>query len=208
MAGVCWASSRPGTSPLSRRAAWPRSSTSGTGWRSGPGKQGSRMSAADDELEHVIVVPGGLLAPAAQAGPAAAILADEVEGDLAQEGEVARGGAVPHPAVVLAEGDVNGLIANDKFCLTRPGRLRLSGPRARGRPRVSAALQLRGEVTHRGGEDATATHLADPAHGRADGSRPAALGPGLPAPPGVGDDLAGAGVAAGAPDPARGVPCA
>src|SRR3954453_2388032 len=106
MAGVCWASSRPGTSPLSRRAAWPRSSTSGTGWRGGPGKQGSRMSAADDELEHVIVVPGGLLAPAAQAGPAAAILGDEVEGDLAQQGEVARGGAVPHPAVVPAEGDV------------------------------------------------------------------------------------------------------
>ena len=27
--------------------------------------QGSRMSVADDELEHVVVVPGGLLAPAA-----------------------------------------------------------------------------------------------------------------------------------------------
>src|SRR3954447_23479982 len=106
MAGVCWASSRPGTSPLSRRAAWPRSSTSGTGWRSGAGKQGSRMSAGDDELEHVVVVPGGLLAPAAQAGPAAAVLGDQVEGDLAQQGEVAGGGAVPHPAVVLAEGDV------------------------------------------------------------------------------------------------------
>jgi hypothetical protein len=28
-------------------------------------RQGSRMSVADDELEHVVVVPGGLLAPAA-----------------------------------------------------------------------------------------------------------------------------------------------
>ena len=27
--------------------------------------QGSRMSVADDELEHVVVVPGGLFAPAA-----------------------------------------------------------------------------------------------------------------------------------------------
>jgi hypothetical protein len=27
--------------------------------------QGSRMNLADDELEHVVVVPGGLLAPAA-----------------------------------------------------------------------------------------------------------------------------------------------
>src|ERR671939_1869498 len=64
------------------------------------------MSVADDELEHVAVVPGGLLAPAASAGPAAAILGDEVGGDLAQQGEVAGGGAVAHPAVVLAEGDV------------------------------------------------------------------------------------------------------
>src|SRR3954465_13594749 len=31
----------------------------------GPVRQGSRMSVADDELEHVVVVPGGLLAPAA-----------------------------------------------------------------------------------------------------------------------------------------------
>jgi hypothetical protein len=30
-----------------------------------PHPQGSRMSVADDELEHVVVVPGGLLAPAA-----------------------------------------------------------------------------------------------------------------------------------------------
>ena len=30
-----------------------------------PAGQGSRMSVADDELEHVVVVPGGLLAPAA-----------------------------------------------------------------------------------------------------------------------------------------------
>src|SRR3954447_19448939 len=47
--------------------------------------QGSRMSVADDELEHVVVVPGGLLAPAAQAGPAAAVLGDQVEGDLARQ---------------------------------------------------------------------------------------------------------------------------
>src|SRR4051794_36768764 len=121
MAGVCWASSRPGISPLSRRAAWPRSSTSGTGWRSGPGKQGSRMSAADDELEHVIVVPGGLLAPAAQAGPAAAILGDEVEG------EVARGGAVPHPAVVLAEGDVQDPVQRVLHAPVPPDRPRQDG---------------------------------------------------------------------------------
>jgi GTP-binding protein HflX len=46
-------------------------------------RQGSRMSLAGDDPEHVVVVPGGLLAPAAKAGLAAAIAGDEVEGDSA-----------------------------------------------------------------------------------------------------------------------------
>jgi hypothetical protein len=45
-------------------------------------------------------------APAASAGSVTAVSADEVEGDLAQQGEVAGGGAVAHAAVILAEGDV------------------------------------------------------------------------------------------------------
>src|SRR5689334_25379309 len=49
-----------------------------------------------------------------------------------------------------SQGSLNGLIANDKLCLSRAGRLRLSWPRARGRLRASAPLQLGGEVTHRG----------------------------------------------------------
>src|ERR687894_3044092 len=64
------------------------------------------MSLAGDDPEHVVVVPGGLLAPAAKAGLTAAVAGDEVEGDSAQKGEVAGGGAVAHPAVILAEGDV------------------------------------------------------------------------------------------------------
>src|ERR671916_584375 len=64
------------------------------------------MSLAGDDAEHVIVVPGGLLAPAAKAGLTAAVAGDRVEGDSAQEGEVAGGGAVAHPAVILTEGDV------------------------------------------------------------------------------------------------------
>src|SRR5215213_1185520 len=64
------------------------------------------MSLAGDDPEHVIVVPGGLLAPAAKAGLTAAVAGDQVEGDSAQEGEVAGGGAVAHPAVILTEGDV------------------------------------------------------------------------------------------------------
>src|SRR3954469_11559403 len=64
------------------------------------------MSLASDDLEHVIVVPGRHFAPTASAGSATAISGDEVEGDLAQEGEVAGGGAVAHAAVILTESDV------------------------------------------------------------------------------------------------------
>jgi hypothetical protein len=64
------------------------------------------MSLASDDLEHVVVVPDRHFAPTASAGSATAISGDEVAGDFAQEGEVAGGGAVAHPAVVLAEGDV------------------------------------------------------------------------------------------------------
>src|SRR3712207_6449730 len=64
------------------------------------------MSLASDDPEHAIVVPRRHFTPAAASGSAAAVSGDEVEGDLAQEGEVAGGGAVAHAAVVLAEGDV------------------------------------------------------------------------------------------------------
>ena len=57
-------------------------------------EQGSRMSLAGDDLEHVIVVPGRHFAPTASAGSATAISGDEVEGDFAQEGEVVGGSAI------------------------------------------------------------------------------------------------------------------
>ena len=41
------------------------------------------MSLAGDDPEHVVVVPGGLFAPTAQAGLTAAIASDEIEGDFA-----------------------------------------------------------------------------------------------------------------------------
>src|SRR3954466_14393862 len=68
--------------------------------------QGSRMSLACDDLEHVAVIPGSLLAPATEAGLGAPVFGDQVESDLAKEREVARSRPVAHAAVILAEGDV------------------------------------------------------------------------------------------------------
>src|SRR5215213_8131261 len=66
---------------------------------------------------------------------------------------------VAHQAPVLhdpGEGPFNGLITNDKICLTRPGQLRLSWPRARGGLRGPGRPQLPGEVTRRGEQHAAA----------------------------------------------------
>jgi hypothetical protein len=138
---------------------------------------------------------------------------DRDEGDLDESDEVPLGplkdGVQPPIATDPRQGAFNGLITNDKFCLTRVRRLQLSWPRARGGLRGAAAPQLSGEVTHRGGEHAAAAYLACPAHWRVDANQPAALGPGLPAPPAVGgDEFIRADKGAGVPDPAGGVPCA
>ena len=64
------------------------------------------MKLAGDDPEHVIVVPGGLLTPTAKAGLTAAIGGDEIDGNLAEKGKVAGGGAMAHPAFILTEGDI------------------------------------------------------------------------------------------------------
>src|SRR5215208_1657930 len=107
---------------------------------------------------------------------------------------------VAHRELLCPEGDppqvlqptddpLNGLITNDKFCLTRTGRLQLSWPRARWAGRAWPARHPPDEVTHRGGEHAgpATARVARAADRRAGGHGGAALGPGLPAPPAVGD---------------------
>src|SRR5687768_2572911 len=84
-------------------------------FRQAPAPQGSRMSLACDDLEHVAVVPGGLFAPAGETGLRASVLGDEVEGNLADESEVARSRSVAHAAAILAQGhvaDVMGTVAS------------------------------------------------------------------------------------------------
>ena len=106
------------------------------------------------------------------------------------------------------DGSLNGLIANDKFCLTRLIRLRLSWPRARVGPRVSVASQAPGEATHCGeAHETAAARMARPAQQRGGGHGPAALGPGLPTSPAVGGHNPARAAGAGTPDPAGGTPC-
>src|SRR3982751_1467714 len=64
------------------------------------------MKSASQKSEHVIIVPGGLLATRPHADPGCSVPPHEVDGDLAQDGQVARCRAIPDAAVILAEGDI------------------------------------------------------------------------------------------------------
>src|SRR3954469_18730582 len=81
---------------------------------------------------------------------------------------------------------LNGLIANDKFCWARTLQLHLSWSRARCKLKPPTPRHLSAEAIPHGAEHAAEAHLARPADRRADGDRPAALGPGLPASPAMG----------------------
>src|SRR5258706_14074488 len=92
-----------------------------------------------------------------------------------------------------AEGVLNGLFTNDKFCLTRRGHLRLTWWRFPLRGRGKAArcdMAAPVEEAQRGGSDETA--MARPPAAAAPPRRAAPVGPSLPAAP-----RAGAGDAAG-----------
>jgi hypothetical protein len=89
---------------------------------------------------------------------------------------------------------LNGLITNDKFCLTRRGRLALSWWRRplRLRDRPVAVAYLHEDPVHRGGAYAAVMARAPTTAGEP--GRGAAVGSGLPAPAALGDaDRAGGG---------------
>ncbi len=64
------------------------------------------MKSSIRKREHVIIVPGGLLAPRPHADPGCSVPAHEVDGDFAQDGQIASCRAIPDAAVILAEGDI------------------------------------------------------------------------------------------------------
>ena len=64
------------------------------------------MKSAIQKRQHVLIIPGGLLAPRSHADPGCSVPAHEVDGDLAQDGQVAGRRAIPDAAVILPEGDI------------------------------------------------------------------------------------------------------
>ena len=68
--------------------------------------QGRRMKSAIQKRQHVLIIPGGLLAPRSHADPGFSVPPHEVDGDLTQDGQVASCRAIPDAAVILPEGDI------------------------------------------------------------------------------------------------------
>jgi hypothetical protein len=68
--------------------------------------QGRRMKSASQKREHVLIIPGGLLATRPHADPVCSVAPHEIDGDLAEDGQVASRRPVPDAAVILAERDI------------------------------------------------------------------------------------------------------
>src|SRR3954453_22151649 len=68
--------------------------------------QGRLMKSSSQKSEHVIIVPGGLLATRPHADPGCSVPAHEVDGDLAQDSQVAGRRPIPNAAVILPECDI------------------------------------------------------------------------------------------------------
>jgi hypothetical protein len=68
--------------------------------------QERRMKSACQKRHHVFVIPGGLLAPGPHADPGCSVPAHEVDGDLAQDGQITGRCPVPDAAVILPERDI------------------------------------------------------------------------------------------------------
>jgi hypothetical protein len=66
------------------------------------------MKPSSQKREHVIIVPGGLLATGPHADPRCSVPACEVDGDLAQHGQVARCRLITDAAVILPRDNLNG----------------------------------------------------------------------------------------------------
>jgi hypothetical protein len=64
------------------------------------------MKSANQKSQHVLVIPGGLLATSADADSGCSATSYEVDGDFAQDGQIASCRSIPDAAVILAERDI------------------------------------------------------------------------------------------------------
>src|SRR3954468_23739638 len=64
------------------------------------------MTSSSQSRQDVLIIPGSLLATRPHADLGCSAVTDEVDGDLAQESQVASGRPIPDAAVILTEGDI------------------------------------------------------------------------------------------------------
>ena len=64
------------------------------------------MKLSSQQGQHVRIIPGGLLATRPHADLGCSAVTDEVDGDLAQDRQVARCRPIPNAAVIFSEGDI------------------------------------------------------------------------------------------------------
>src|SRR5215213_12040352 len=91
--------------PMTRSSTLDRSRGSSR-LTAGASYEGRRMRSAGDQGGHEGIVPAGVFAFALQAGLQRAVGPGKVQRNPAQQGQVPGRVPLPHPAGVLAEGDV------------------------------------------------------------------------------------------------------
>ena len=64
------------------------------------------MKSARQKSQHVLVIPGGLLAPGPHADSGCSVTTHGVDRDLVRDGQIARGDPVPDAAVTPTECDI------------------------------------------------------------------------------------------------------
>jgi hypothetical protein len=144
------------------------------GWSSG--FQDARYGHGSPEEKQPAAIGGDMLATA---GAEAEKIAELVVA-AAEPGGRSRALEAPHGSVSAFDAPVvllDGLIANDKFCLVRRTRLRLSWSRLSLRDRSARASAPSAEALLTGGTDAMPVDRAS--DDAADPGRPTPLGPGL-----------------------------
>ena len=82
------------------------------------GLQGRRMKSARQKRQHVLIIPGGLLATGPHADPGCSAATYEIDSDLAQDSQIASCRSIPDAAVSLPAGATYGTPIRER-CLPK-----------------------------------------------------------------------------------------